>query len=175
LLGISFEIECPADLTPSGVSVGMQHAAAAMRSFASKRDLGAGAIELRAPCDELLDTGRAFFHQDSCSLFVAQAVTSLERVLQVEADFIVIAKSGSDSTLCVLGVGFRDLTFRQTQHAARGRKFHRRPQTRDARTHDDEIGFRRKSFHGPLTVVFPGFMVARRQSARTGIWDSKTK
>src|SRR5664280_1876202 len=76
-----------------------------MRPFASECDLGAGAIELRTPRDELLDTVRAFFHQDARSLFVAQAVTRLERVLQVEADFVVVAKRGGDATLRVLRVG----------------------------------------------------------------------
>jgi hypothetical protein len=118
-----------------------------MRSLASKRDFRARAIELGTPRDELLDAGRPFFHQDSRRFFVAQAVTSLERIFQVKTDFIVIAKGGGDTTLRVLRVGFRDLALRQTQNAARGRKFYRGPQTRDARTHDDEIGFGRKSFH----------------------------
>ena len=65
----------------------------------------------------------------------------------METDFIVIAKGGGDTTLRVLRVGLRDLAFRQTQDAARGRKFHRGPQTRDACTHDDEIDFGRKSLH----------------------------
>src|ERR1019366_5657460 len=103
LQGRGLEVERAANLAPGGVAVSVQHTAAAMRPFASERDLGTGAIELRTPRDELLDTGRAFFHQDARSLFVAQAVASLERVLQVEADFVVIAKRGSDATLCVLG------------------------------------------------------------------------
>jgi len=97
----------------------------------------------RTPCprDEFLDTGRAFFHQDARGFFVAQAVAGLERIFQVKTDFIVIAKGRRRYHLRVLRVGFRDLTFRQTQNAARGRKFYRGPQTRDACTHDDEIGF----------------------------------
>src|ERR1019366_6174656 len=152
--GCGLEIERPANLTPGGVPVGVEHAAAAMRSLASKRDLRAGAIELGTPRDELLDTGWAFFHQDARGLFIAQAVAGLERIFQVKTDFIVIAKGGGDTTLRVLRVGFRDLTFRQTQDAARGRKFYRGPQTRDARTHDDEIGFGRKSFHSRNPWLF---------------------
>ena len=145
--------------------MGVQHAVAAVRAFAGEGDLGAGAIELRAPLDQLFDARRAFFHQDARGLFVAQAVAGLQRVLQMQADFIVIAERGGDAALRVLRVGLRDLALGQTQHAARGRQFHRGPQAGDARAHDDEIGFGRKSLHG----VLDGFMVARRQSAGTGI------
>ena len=118
----------------------VQHAVAAVSALASEGDLGAGAIELRTPLDKLLDAGWAFFHQDSRSLLVAKAVPCFESVFQVKTDFIIIAKSGGDTTLRVLRVGFGDLTFRQAQDAARRRKLHRGPQTCNARADDDEIG-----------------------------------
>ncbi len=128
--------------------MGVQHAVAAVRSFAGERDLGARAIEFRTPFNEFFDTRRTFFDQDACSLFVTETVAGLQRVFQMQADFIVIAERGGDAALRVLRVGLRNFALRQAQYATCRGKFHRGTQTRDARTHYDEIGFCRKSLHG---------------------------
>ena len=66
----------------------------------------------------------------------------------MQADFVVVAERGGDAALRILRVGFGDFALGQTQHAARGREFHRSAQAGDARAHNDEIGFGRQSFHG---------------------------
>ncbi len=87
----------------------MQNAVAAVRAFAGERDLGSGAIELRAPLDQLLDARRTFFDQHARGFFVDQAVAGLQRVFQMKPDFVVIAERGGDSALRVLRVGLGDL------------------------------------------------------------------
>ena len=63
-------------------------------------------IELRAPLDELLDAHRTFFDEDARGVRVAEAVAGDERVLQVEADFVLIAERDRDAALSVLRVRF---------------------------------------------------------------------
>ena len=121
--------------------MGVQHAIAAVRAFAGEGDLGAGAIELRAPLDELLDARRAFLDQDARGLFVHQAIAGFQRVFQMKTDFVIIAERGGDAALRILRVRFGDFAFREAKHASRGRQFHRSAQAGDARAYDDEIGF----------------------------------
>ena len=64
----------------------VQHAVAAVRAFAGEGDLGAGAIELRAPLDQLFDARRAFFDQDARGFFVAQSIAGLQRVFQMQTE-----------------------------------------------------------------------------------------
>ncbi len=69
----------------------VKHAVAAVRSFAREGDLGAGTIELCAPFDQFFYTRRAFLNQNACCLFVAKSVASLQCVVEMQADFIVVA------------------------------------------------------------------------------------
>ena len=142
-----FQIERAANLAAGGIAVGMQHAAAAVRAFAGEGDLGAGAVELRAPLDQLLDARRPFFDQHARGLFVAQAVAGLQRVFQMQPDFIFIAERGRNAALRILRVGLRDFALGEAEHAACGRKLHRSAQAGNARAHHDEVGLGRKSFH----------------------------
>ena len=96
----------------------MQHPAAAVRPLPGEGDLGAGAVELCAPLDQLLDARRSFLHQNARRLFVAQAIAGLQRVFQVQAHLILVTERSRNATLRILGVGFRHLLFGQTHHAA---------------------------------------------------------
>ena len=147
LHGRGFQIKRAADFAAGGIAVGMQHAVAAVRAFAGKGDLGAGAVELGAPLDQLFDAGRTFLDQHARGLFVAQAVAGLQGVFQMQADFIVVAERGGDSALRVLRVGFGDFALGQAEHASGGGKLHRGAQTGNARAHHDEIGFGRQCLH----------------------------
>ncbi len=140
-----FQIQCAANLASGRVAVSVQHAVAAVRAFAGERDLGSGAVELRAPLDQLFDAGRAFFDQHARGLFVDQSVAGLQRVFQMQANFIVIAERGRNTALRILRVGLGDFALGQAKHAARRRKFHRGAQAGNTRANNDEIGFGRKS------------------------------
>ncbi len=139
----SFEIKSTADLPPRRVSVGVQHAVAAVRAFAGEGDLAAGPIELCAPLDQLLDANGTFFDEHPCGCFVTEAVTGFKGIVEMQADFVVIAERGCDTTLGVLSVRFRDFALGQAQDPSRRRQFNRGAQTRDSRAHYDEIGFQR--------------------------------
>ena len=104
------QVERAADLAAGGVAVGVQNAVAAVRAFARERELGSGAIELRAPLDQLFDARRTFFDQHARGFLVDQAVAGVERVLQMQRNFVFIAEGGGDSALRVLRVGFGHLT-----------------------------------------------------------------
>src|SRR5208337_3170126 len=86
----------------------------------------------------------------------------------MQTHFVVVAERRGDATLRVLGVGFRHLAFGEAEHAARGRKFHRRAQAGNACAHHDEIGLRRKSFHNPgsLGANRAVFLLSRLMLAR---------
>ena len=81
----------PSNLAASGVAMRMQYAIAAMRRLARKRQLCSFAIKLRAPVDQLLNTLRTFLHQDVRCFNIYDSVTGIDRVLQMQADFIFIA------------------------------------------------------------------------------------
>ena len=121
--------------------MGVQHAVAAVCAFAGEGDLGAGAVELGAPLDQLFDARRTFFDQHARGFFVDQAVAGLQRVFQMQPNFIVVAERGGDSALRILRIGLGDFALCQTQHPAGRRKFHRGAQAGNARAHHDEIGF----------------------------------
>ena len=135
------EEERAANLAAGGVAVGVQHAIAAVRAFAGEGDLGAGAIELRAPLDEFFDARRTFFHQNARRFFVDQPVAGLQRVFQMQPNLIVVAERGRDTALRILRIRLGDFALGQTEHPARGRQFDRSAQAGNARAHHDEIGF----------------------------------
>ena len=80
----------------------MQDAVTAVRRLARKRQLCSFAVKLRSPIDQLLDTLRAFFHQDVRCLHVYDSVTGVDRVLQMQADFVFVAQRDGDSALRIL-------------------------------------------------------------------------
>ena len=141
------QVQGAADLAAGRVAVSVQDAAAAMRALARECDLRTGAIEFRAPLDQLFDARRTFFHQDARGFLVAKAVAGLQRVFEMQPNFVVVAECRCDTTLRVLGVRLRDLALGEAKHATRGGKFHRRAQAGDTRANNDEIGFGRKSWH----------------------------
>ena len=142
-----FQIQRAADLTAGGIAVSVQHAVAAVRSFAGEGNLRSGAIELRAPLDELFDSRRPFFDQHASRFFVDQTVAGLQRVFQVQRDFVVIAERRSNSALRVLRVGLGDFTLGDTENAACGGELDRSAQPGNSRANNDEIGFGWKRVH----------------------------
>ncbi len=113
-------VECAADFASRGVAVGVQHAVAAVRALAGERELGALLIELGAPLDEFLDANGAFLDQDARRIAVAEAVAGDQRVLQMQADLVLIAESDRDAALGILGVRFAELELGQAEHTPVG-------------------------------------------------------
>src|SRR5664279_5526646 len=125
----------------------MQHSAAAVSSLTSESDLGARAVELGTPLDELLNAARTFFNQHARGLFIHQTITRFKRVFQVQRDFIVVAERGGNSALGILRVGLRNLSLCQAKYTACRRKFHRGTQACDARANHNEISIARETLH----------------------------
>ena len=121
----------------------VQNSVAAVRAFASERELGSNSIELRTPVDELLNAVGTFFDEDASGVFVDEAVARVDGVLQVKADLIFIAKRDGDSALRVLRGRFSQLLLREHEHAARFRERDGSTKPRDSSADDDEISFRR--------------------------------
>jgi hypothetical protein len=69
----------------------VQNAIAAMRSFPGKGQLRPFAVKLRSPLNQLLDTLRTFLHQHPGRIGIHDAIAGIDCVLQVQADFILIA------------------------------------------------------------------------------------
>src|SRR5689334_11878782 len=109
--------------------MGMKDAIATVRALASKGKFGGLAVELSAPGNQLLDALRRLFYQNLGGFGIAQAVSGIERVLQVEADLVLVTQRRSDPALRVLRAGVGDLAFGQDQHTSSGRKLNRCPQS----------------------------------------------
>ena len=117
----------------------MQDAVTAVRRLARKRQLGSFAIKLRSPIDQLLDTLRTFFHQDVRCFDVHESVTGVNRVLQVQADFIFVAQCDGDSTLGILRGRFSQFLLGQHQHFAGFSQSNGRAQPRNACADNYEV------------------------------------
>ena len=69
----------------------MQHTTAPVPAFASKNKFRAAAVEVHAPGDDFLDPMRRFLDQNLHRVEMAQAITGVQRVLQVQTDFVLVA------------------------------------------------------------------------------------
>src|SRR5579864_3109213 len=135
------------DFASCGIAVRVKNAIAAVRAFAAEGQLGAIAIKLRSPCDQLFNTLGSIFHQDPGGFGIAQAIARVERVLQVQADFIFVAEGGSNSALGKLRVRFGDFSLCQNQNAAGRRKFDGCAESGDPRADDEKVSFQRCGWH----------------------------
>ena len=133
--------ESSADLAACRVAVRVQNAIAAMGAFPGESNLGPGPVELGAPLNQFLDALRPFFNQDAGGLCVAQTIARLECIVEMNADFVIIAEGCGDAPLRILGVGLCNFALGETQHTAGGGEFYRSSKACDARAYDDEIGF----------------------------------
>src|SRR5215470_210446 len=91
--------QSPADLTPSRITVRMENPRAAVRRLARESQLRAGAIELRAPFNQLRDVLGAFLDQKSDRILSAQPIPCVDGVLLMQADFVFVAECHGYSAL----------------------------------------------------------------------------
>src|SRR6185312_12822257 len=139
--------QCTADLASSGIAVRVENARPAVRAFAGKTETATAAIELRAPIDQLLNAPRTFLHEHACSFDVHQPIASINGVLQMKLDFVIITQGNSDSALRILCVAFGDFLFGDHQNAAGVGKSNGGSQTGDAASDHDEICLRLNRWH----------------------------
>lgn len=132
-------MQSASDLASGGIAVRVQHAGAAVGAFAGECELGAFAIELRAPGDEFLDTIGAFFDENACGLRIDEAVTGRQGVLEMQADLVFVAESDGDAALCVLRSRFCDLLLGKHENAAALREFDGGAQSCNSGADHDEI------------------------------------
>src|SRR6266480_2390782 len=125
----------------------MQNAIAAVRFFASERQLRALAAKLRAPLNQFFNAFRSIFHQCPCCLGIAETITSVQRVLKMQADLVFIAQRGRNPTLRQLRGRILDLTFSQHYYASSARQFNRGTQTGNSCADDNEISFGWSALH----------------------------
>lgn len=111
-----------------------------MRRFAGEGELGAGAVKLSAPFDELGDVVGAFLDEQGHRFRAAKPVARGERVLFVESNFVFIAEGDGDSALGPGGGGVTEIGFGKDQHRAGGTEFDGGAQASDARANHDVIG-----------------------------------
>ena len=76
---------------------------------------------------------------------VAEAVAGDERVLQVEADLVLVAERDRDAALSVLRVRFGEFELGQTKHTSVSGQLDCGPHAGDAGAYDNEIGFLHES------------------------------
>jgi hypothetical protein len=110
-----------------------------VRAFAGKQQLRAFAIERSAPLDQPLDCSRALLYKRADRLLITQSVTGDYRVVFVQLDFIVVAKSRGDSALSVLGRRFAQGVLRDNEHMSCRSELNCRAQTGNTCPNHDEI------------------------------------
>src|SRR5256886_16167930 len=125
----------------------MQNAIAAVRFFASERQLRALAAKLRAPLNQFFNAFRSIFHQCPCCLGIAETITCVQRVLKMQADLVFIAQRGHNPTLRQLRGRILDLTFSQHYYASSARQFDSGTQSGNSRADYDEISFGWSALH----------------------------
>src|SRR5262249_1792343 len=97
--GIGSGEQGAADFAAGGVAVGVENPRTAVRCFASERKLCSGAVEFCAPFDELRNVFWAFFHEQRPRFGPAKAVSGVDGVLLVQADFVFVAERYGDAAL----------------------------------------------------------------------------
>ncbi len=129
--------------------MGVQHAIAAVRAFASERQFASVLVELDAPLDQLFDLRRPFGDQRPHGVDIAQPRTGDDGVLFVETDFIVVAQCDGNAALGVFGGRFGQPILGQNQDVSVRRGFDSRPQSGDARADNQELRF---DLQGPIVA-----------------------
>src|SRR5215470_16260176 len=112
-----------ADFAAGGVAMRVENARAAVCGLARESQFGAGAIEFRAPFDELSDVLGTFFHQQGYRFRPAESVAGSDGVLLVQADFVFVAEGNGDATLRICSCGFAQVGFCKDKNGARGAEF----------------------------------------------------
>ncbi len=115
-----------------------------MRALTSPHQLALFAIELRAPCQQLIHARRPLRHQHLSGFAVHQAIARHHRVIQMLGDVLGAAHSHGNTALCIGRVRLGHLFLRHYQHAAGLRQRHRCPKSGDSSTHYNKV----KTFPG---------------------------
>jgi len=132
---VSASEEGSANFASGGVAMRVENARAAVSGLTSEGEFGTGAIEFGAPFDELRDVFWTFFDKERDSFGAAEAVASVEGVLLVETNFVLIAERDSDTALCPRCRGIAEIRFCEDENAAGGTEFDRGAQTGNAGTY----------------------------------------
>lgn len=147
LQGLRFRVESAQYLASGGITVSMQDAVAAVCAFAGECKLGSIAVELRSPLDQFLDASGTFFDEHANSIYVAESISSDQRVLQVKTDFVFVAEGGSNAALRVVRCGIAHFTFGEDDNSPGVRQFNGCSKSGDSGADDQEIAFRRRRLH----------------------------
>ncbi len=94
------------DFAAGRITLRMQDAIAAVRSFAAQTVGASFAIEGRAPFNQLLNRRRRFLDQGANGLGVAKSIASDQRVLFVQLYFVIITECGGNPALRIFGRRF---------------------------------------------------------------------
>src|SRR5215470_3275976 len=92
-------IQSALDLASRGIAMRVQNPITAVRALATECQLCTFAIELRAPRNQLLNSLRCVLDQNTRRCWIAQPVAGIQRVLEMQADFIFVAKRRGNSSL----------------------------------------------------------------------------
>jgi hypothetical protein len=131
-----------ADFASRGIALRVKDPGAAVRGFTREGKFGAGTIEFGPPFDELINVLRAFFDEKRHGLGAAETVSSAERVLFMETDFVFVAECYRDAALRPGGGRVTEIGFGEDEDAAGAAEFNGGAQTSDART-----------YHGVISLV----------------------
>ncbi len=118
-----------------------------MGAFASKGKLGAFAVELRAPPDQFFDPFRSILDQDLRGVGIAKPIAGVERVLQVQADFVFVAEGRGDPALRQLCARIRNFALGKHKNAPGGGQFNGGAQSGNSGADDEKISFRPSGWH----------------------------
>ncbi len=139
--GMRFGVKRAQDFGGGGFILGMQNAIVAPCAILAENKFCISG----SPGDQLLDSLDAFLNQNFCGGLMAKTVARSQRVLQMQADLVLVAESVGT---VVLRVGGRDGIFLgENEHTSCSGQFDRGPQSRDSGSNDNEVGLGWKTLH----------------------------
>ena len=138
-----------ADLGSGRVAIGMQNARNRMGRFARTQKVAAVVVESRAPLDQFFHPQRALGNQHLGGAAIHQPIAGGDRVFQMERDIFAALHRHRDAALRIMRVRFVYGFLGDHQHLAVNGQFHRRPQSRNARSYHHKV-----RLHVPTSSLF---------------------
>lgn len=90
------------NLPARGIAVRVENTITAVRPFTSEQKFRTLAVKCCSPANELLNRAWSFFDQGLYRFNVTEAITSGNRILLVQFQFVVVAQSYGNAALSIL-------------------------------------------------------------------------
>jgi hypothetical protein len=101
-----------------GITSGMQNTGDAVGCLQGESNLAIKGIKRHSEVDQLSNAGGRLIYEDTHRLFITQAITGSDGILEVEFGGITPPDSGGDASLGMSRIAVFNAAFSDDQHAA---------------------------------------------------------